>query len=291
MSVVSGLAGAGANIFAAQQQADTAKAAQEMQWKMFSQVRSDLGPFMQGGQNAFSTLSNLMGNGGPGASANMLAGLRNYPGYQFALQQGQQGIDRGMAARGLGLSGGEMKDSSNYNQGMADQLFGQYFNQQMGMAQLGEGAAAGVGAAGQTAATNAGEAGMWGSQQMARGITGAANDLFGQNGATSGMNWGDVSNFFNGGTNSGGADPVWSDRRLKDEIAPIGELPSGLPVYHFKYKGSDLPQVGVMADEVRKIAPRAVHRSPSGFDRVDYGAISRLPARVASDLPAFKEAA
>lgn len=60
-----------------------------------------------------------------------------------------------------------------------------------------------------------------------------------------------------------------SDRRLKTNIIRIGETKSGIPVYRYKYRGSDHIHMGVMADEVRHI-PGAVIRMPSGFDAVDY---------------------
>jgi hypothetical protein len=57
---------------------------------------------------------------------------RNTPGYQFALEQGNQGLQRSAAAKGGLLSGGALKDISAYNVGMADQnyqnVWGNAFN-------------------------------------------------------------------------------------------------------------------------------------------------------------------
>ena len=64
----------------------------------------------------------------------------------------------------------------------------------------------------------------------------------------------------------------FSDRRLKRDIRPIGKLPNGLNVYRFRYQWADEETTGVMADEVRKIAPWAVERVGS-HDRVNYAEI------------------
>lgn len=64
-----------------------------------------------------------------------------------------------------------------------------------------------------------------------------------------------------------------SDIRLKRDIKQIDTLPSGLPVYRFKYIWSDEEHVGVMAQEALEYTPLAVARHPSGYLMVDYSAI------------------
>lgn len=68
----------------------------------------------------------------------------------------------------------------------------------------------------------------------------------------------------------GGAAIKYSDERLKTDIERVGTLDNGLPVYAYRYKGSDTPEIGVMASDVRKHNPAAVHRQPNGYDAVDY---------------------
>lgn len=71
---------------------------------------------------------------------------------------------------------------------------------------------------------------------------------------------------------AGGMKP--SDARLKRDIERIGALPSGLPVYQFRYvwDDADAPlQTGVMAQEALEVAPDAVAMHPSGYLMVDYG--------------------
>jgi hypothetical protein len=65
-----------------------------------------------------------------------------------------------------------------------------------------------------------------------------------------------------------GAGP--SDIRLKRDIHPIGRAESGLTLYRFRYLWSDVEMVGVMAQEVLKVAPEAVILAADGYYRVDY---------------------
>lgn len=60
-----------------------------------------------------------------------------------------------------------------------------------------------------------------------------------------------------------------SDRRLKDDIRPIGKAANGLTIYAFRYKGEQQTTIGFMADEVEDIHPEAVGEV-GGFKVVDY---------------------
>lgn len=65
---------------------------------------------------------------------------------------------------------------------------------------------------------------------------------------------------------------AWSDRRLKRDIEHVGFF-GRLAVYAYRYiwDATATPlHLGFMADEVRRVAPDAVIRAPSGFDMVDY---------------------
>lgn len=61
-----------------------------------------------------------------------------------------------------------------------------------------------------------------------------------------------------------------SDIRLKRDIKRIGAMPSGLPVYSYKYLWSDEPQIGVMAQEVLAYKPEAVVMDVTGYLKVRY---------------------
>lgn len=60
-----------------------------------------------------------------------------------------------------------------------------------------------------------------------------------------------------------------SDRRLKTNVVQIATRSDGLGVYAFDYVWGGPRQVGVMADEVRRVYPHAVKRI-GGYDAVDY---------------------
>jgi hypothetical protein len=63
----------------------------------------------------------------------------------------------------------------------------------------------------------------------------------------------------------------FSDRRLKKNIRRVGTMHKGkINVYEFEYRGSDKREIGVMADEVKKVYPEAVKRHVSGYLMVNY---------------------
>ena len=67
-----------------------------------------------------------------------------------------------------------------------------------------------------------------------------------------------------------------SDRRLKMDIARIGEEADGLGIYEYRYvtdQPSDPLRTGVMADEVADLRPWALGPQRNGFSTVDYEAL------------------
>jgi len=58
--------------------------------------------------------------------------------------------------------------------------------------------------------------------------------------------------------------------RLKHDIVLLGRLDDGLGYYRFVYNGGHIAYVGVMAQEVRTVAPEAVTRGADGYMRVSY---------------------
>jgi hypothetical protein len=69
--------------------------------------------------------------------------MQQDPGYQFALQQGIDAVQHGAAARGTLLTGGAQKDLAQYAAGLASQRYGDIFNRNLSLAQLGLNAAGG----------------------------------------------------------------------------------------------------------------------------------------------------
>lgn len=79
-----------------------------------------------------------------------------------------------------------------------------------------------------------------------------------------------MTGLFGLGSSLVGAIP-WSDRRLKSNIVRIGTHPVGVPLYEYDIFGER--QRGVMADELEKVRPDAVHYDADGFAHVDYEAL------------------
>lgn len=134
---------------------------------------------------------------------------------------------------------------------------------------------------------NMGAGGMNAGYASTAGTTGAGASIAGQMGANASNMWNAQATYkqnADGGSSGwmgqlggllGGAASAYSkfsDRRLKTAIVPVGsDERTGLTLYEFAYKAEpDKRFRGVMADEVRKVAPSAVQRGADGFDRVDY---------------------
>lgn len=66
-----------------------------------------------------------------------------------------------------------------------------------------------------------------------------------------------------------GAGSFFSDVRLKENIERIGTHDTGIGIYKYTYKGSDAPQIGVLAQEVEQVIPEAVGEV-AGFKTVNW---------------------
>lgn len=187
--------------------------------------------------------------------------LQNDPGYQFRLNQGQQGLDRRLAAMGMSGSGRALKDTIDYNQGMASQEYGNVWNRLANIAGVGQSATGAQQQNAQQYGQAAGENILQGGNARASGYIAAGNQ--------DRQVFNDLLKLGGAGLKAYGAG-AFSDRRLKSNIQPLGER-NGYQWYSYDIFGQ--PSVGVMADEVQKIKPEAVSTHPSGYLMVDYGAL------------------
>jgi len=106
----------------------------------------------------------------------LTSALEQFPGYQFALSQGQQALDRSAAARGQVLSGAQLKDSQAYGQGLALNGVWQPFVSELNTAaSLGENAAATTGNNGATAANGIAQSQLAAGQASAAGTIAQGN--------------------------------------------------------------------------------------------------------------------
>jgi hypothetical protein len=63
----------------------------------------------------------------------------------------------------------------------------------------------------------------------------------------------------------------FSDRRLKEDVAVVGSLFDGTPVYRYRYKGAPAYHIGLMAQDVERRTPGAIMEI-NGYKAVDYRA-------------------
>ena len=71
---------------------------------------------------------------------------------------------------------------------------------------------------------------------------------------------------------AGGAMMMFSDKRLKKILGKVGEK-AGFNLYRFKYLGSDVEHIGVIAQEVQKERPDLVKQHANGYLMVNYAGL------------------
>jgi hypothetical protein len=163
-SLVGGIFGKKQADRAADAQVQASQAAIAEQRRQFDTSRADAQPWMQAGQNALANLQN------PDA-------FQQSPGYNFLREQGMQGIERSAAARGGAASGNALKALAQFQTGLAQQDFGNWWNRQAGLAGVGQNAQQGMAQLGAGMAGNVGNALINSGEARASGITAGANSL------------------------------------------------------------------------------------------------------------------
>ena len=250
---------------------------------------------------------------GPQGAAGMRSTFEATPGYQFARDTGIENAMRTNARlSGGGNSGTLLKDITDYSSGLASQFYNQYLSQLQPFLGLGTQAATGAGniytglgsgLANLYAGRGSDVAGAYGNlanlgwgygtgQGAAASQQAAIDAQYGSSilgGLGKALTTAIPGSSVLGGIGSGISGLVTSDVRLKDDIAPVGQLYDGTNIWRFTYK--DDPQrithVGVMAQEIERDRPDAVVHDSAGWKHVDYHkATSR-----AAQLARFAEAA
>jgi hypothetical protein len=163
-TIASGVMGSNAANSAAQLQYQSTQDALNFQKQQYATQQAQMAPYLASGQSNLNTLNADM----PALTAGFnpqsdglqsqfnptnygLPSQFNYnatnfqvdPGYQFALQQGQQAIQRSALA-GSGLSGGTLKDLTAYTTGQAAQQYGAAYQRAQGTYQQNYGNALGA---------------------------------------------------------------------------------------------------------------------------------------------------
>jgi hypothetical protein len=141
--------------------------------------RADLAPYQQAGLSDYYALRDNVGTS-----------FQESPGYQFAVQEGVNAIDRGASARGLLNSGARLRELTRYGTGMANQEYNNWLSRLQSLAGVGQTAtgqasslAAQTGNMGagliQNAGNNVAQQTMQGGQAQASGQIGVANSTLG----------------------------------------------------------------------------------------------------------------
>lgn len=100
-------------------------------------------PYSQATQGAPGMQANALGLNGAAGNEAATNAFQSGPGYQFALDQGLQAIDRNAASRGMLSSGNNTQDILKYSQGLANQEYGNWQNRLGDFSQMGLSSAAG----------------------------------------------------------------------------------------------------------------------------------------------------
>jgi len=186
-------------------------------------------PYLDVGKGATYTLGSLYGIGQDGSTGHPqdFSQFTNSPDFQFASQQGNLALERANNAKGLNLSGGALKDAMQFNQGLASQQFGNYYNRLLSLSQIGQNSANNYGS--NLASLTSGQANNAAnfSGQMSNSIQGqgqaTASGIVGQANAYSGGLTG-ASNAVNGAVGNS----LIYNAINRSSYAPSGQQPLGL---------------------------------------------------------------
>lgn len=135
------------------------------------------------------------------ADSDPYGGFMASPGYQFRRDEGAQGLDRNMAARGLLNSGARGRAMTRYNQNVASDEFGNYMNRLAGAAGIGQTAT------NQTNAYASSYANNTANNNTNRGMARASGYLGAANAVNSGINNFIASRAYRG-SNPAGTPPI-----------------------------------------------------------------------------------
>ena len=212
--VGSALIGSNASSNAASTQAAASDKAAQLQYQQFQETKALQEPWRQAGIGALNKLIPLSDYKNFGMDQ-----FQADPGYAFRLGEGQKALERSAAARGGLLSGGTGKALQRFGQDYGSQEYTNAFNRYQteraarlqplqSLAGVGQTATNTIGQAGQTMASNVGEAIGSGAAARASGYVGTANALTG--GLNTYLNYTQGQNMLGAIRGGGSSVPGWS---------------------------------------------------------------------------------
>jgi hypothetical protein len=222
-------------------------------------------PYTQTGTNANTMYANALGLNGASGNTAATSAFQTSPGYNFAVQQGTQALDRSAAGAGNFGSGNAAVALQNYGQGMANQQYNNWLSNLQGLGQEGLAAATGQTGREQSLANIQTGLGQGQAGAIQNGVNQATNALTSGANADMSANAQGTSNIFSallGGANLG-AKLYSSDENDKEDVQKLGKDDTGQDVYAYRYKGDSktYPKtVGYMAQDIEKTDPSAVKK-------------------------------
>lgn len=217
--VIQGAAGVYGSQNAAEKMTQADQNAIGTQQSTLGNINNIWGTQQQLGQGAQNALGSALGTNGKPAD---YSGFQNMPGYQFAVQQGTQAIQRQAASMGNAYTPNTAAAVGQYVTGTASQNYNNYINQLMGAAGLGNQANAGI--ANPTYQTGANISQLQQNQGYAQasGVSGGANavgGIFGPNGVGSSLIGAAGRYLGGGGSGGGGGAPAYGSAGYSDPFA------------------------------------------------------------------------
>ena len=206
--VGSALIGSSSARSAAGTQAESTAAGIGENARQYDITRSDFAPFREAGKQALGKLQTEMD--APTTSADVMSD----PGYRFGLEQGQQALERKIAATGGRVSGAALKAASEYGTNYATTGFNAaYQRRQDRLNRLAALAGIGQSATGSSAAAGAATAGANANLLTAQGNASGASQL------AQGSIWGNTANSL------GAVAQKWAARPQTTPLVNSWEIP------------------------------------------------------------------
>jgi hypothetical protein len=219
--------------------------------------RSDLQPFTDAGLGSLGSIQNLLTPEGQNDFIN------KNPFFDALKDDAQRRLFNNTSARGKIGSGGTAAALQNSFALLGNDLVGQEIDRNMGVLGIGANAATNQASISGAGALNLAELEARGGETQAAGILGLENTRRQDKSNKRSDSLGFLGSVIGGALK-------FSDRRYKTDITALGHA-GDVPVYLFKYKGSDKLEVGTMAQEVEHIAGAVINIGDKKY--VDYSRI------------------
>lgn len=234
----------------------------EFQKESRDTARADLEPFRSAGATDITGLAELVTN-----PQKQLEFIQNNPFFGAMAEKAKSDILGNAAAKGKVGSGGTAEALQNSLLLLGNDLINQDVNRRHNLAALGSNAAAGQATATQNTAGQVGSAYSDTSNTIASLITQGGDAVAAGKMGAANARTGAMNNLMNTGVGIASLLNL-CDARAKEDIKEVGTLHNGLPVYTFRYKGKTKKHMNVMAQDVEKFRPEAVHEI-NGLKYVD----------------------